>query len=108
MSNNFNAAEQHFRKIEMKLRQDLNRQKVVTESAVETAERLTKENNELQKEYHKMKEKLDKMLEYSLLTEEDLIQAIERDKATFKATMKTNESLNMLVGLGKQFGLTFE
>jgi division protein CdvB (Snf7/Vps24/ESCRT-III family) len=86
-SKKFNAAEKHFQKKEVEFRKEKNIYK-------DQAERLIKENAELQKQiadlarWNKelqgsiqlLDEKYQKVLEYSKLSNEDVILALKRDK----------------------------
>lgn len=81
----FDAHEKHFKEKEIKLNREMNclREKY-TEFAHQNMELVSK-NQQLERENSDIKEKYEKLLEYSKLSDEEI-----------KAAIKSNESLNQL------------
>lgn len=80
----FTAAEKHFREKEVKMRQEVRQYKEWFEEVCSVNSHLAKENEQLKKENADIKEKLQKLLEYSKLTENDITTALHKDEMLTK------------------------
>ena len=91
----FNAAEIHFQKKEIKMRQETNQYKYRIEQLTTINVELSIENEKLLKENIEIKTKYEKLLEYSKLSEDELKKALQSDK--------TAEKISTLLNITKQF-----
>ena len=76
----FDAAEKHFLGIEVKYKQEISDRGIENFKLKATNRQLTEDNAGLQKELAELKIKYDKLLEYSMLSEDDIIIAVDKDK----------------------------
>ncbi|KLU61858.1 hypothetical protein CEB3_c17760 [Peptococcaceae bacterium CEB3] len=76
----FTAAEKHFQEKEVKIRQEMKRYTERIMELIDVNHQLSKENEVLKSLNAEIKEKYEKLLEYSRLEETDIVNALERDK----------------------------
>ena len=80
----FDAAEKHFQEKEVKLRQEMREIKEQDSLIGDRNIQLIEINEKLEKENADIKEKLQKLLEYSKLTENDITTALHKDEMLTK------------------------
>ena len=76
----FEAAEKHFSGLEVKYKQEISERGIENFKLKATNRQLIEDNAGLQKEFAELKIKYDKLLEYSILSEDDIIIAVDKDK----------------------------
>jgi len=77
----FDAHEKHFKKKEIELNRKINYLREKYTEINNQNIKLVKENEELEKENLDIKAKYEKLLEYSKLSDEEIKEAIQRDKS---------------------------
>jgi predicted nuclease with TOPRIM domain len=80
-SKKFDAAEKHFYEKELKLKQQVKHYEERDGILINENERLSKENRKLQTEVSELKDKYNKLLEYSKLSDVDIKNALKRDQS---------------------------
>jgi len=86
----FDAHEQHFKEKELKLNKEMNHIKEkCTEINNENIE-LIKENEKLKNDNLDIKAKYEKLMEYSKLSDEEIKEALQRDKSLNQLTTMIN------------------
>lgn len=77
----FNAAEKHFQEKEVILRQYANKYKEWFIETNNVNSQIVKENEQLKKQNADITEKYKQLLEYSKLSEDDIMRTLKKDKA---------------------------
>lgn len=80
----FDAHEKHFKKKEIKLNQEINYLRNRLQDISEEKIELAKKNAQLDKENTEIKLMYEKIKEYSKLSDEDIKEALKRDKSASK------------------------
>lgn len=82
----FNAAEKHFQQREVKIRQELREMKEWYEDVCNVNSQLIKENTALGHELSELLDRYNKALEYSKLSESQILNAIKKDNSIVSLT----------------------
>ncbi len=82
----FNAAEKHFLQKEVKIRQELREMKEWYEDICNVNSQLVEENNALRHELSELLDRYNKALEYSKLSESQILNAIKKDNSIVSLT----------------------
>lgn len=82
----FNAAEKHFQQREVKIRQELREMKEWYEDVCNVNSQLIKENTALRHELSELLDRYNKALEYSKLSESQILNAIKKDNSIVSLT----------------------
>ena len=80
-SKKFDAHEKHFKEKEIKLNREMNYLKEKCTEVTKQNMLLIKDNEQLNKENSDIRLKYEKLLEYSKLSDEDIKEALQRDKS---------------------------
>ena len=76
----FNATEKHFQEKEIKLRQEVTHYKTLLTTIKSNVDYLSEANTRLHQENCEIKEKYEKLLEYSKFSDDDIKSALDKDK----------------------------
>ena len=89
----FDAAEKHFLKKEVKYKQIISEHSQHNRALWKVNEQLKSEKYDMEKELGLLKEKYNKLLEYSKLSDDDIMNALKRNKAMTQMAQMLSGSL---------------